>query len=204
MNMNRRLFLRAAAASTAAALGASTSANAQTVNAPVQAGSSPAITKPIEVDLADPKAQAYLADGDVDAYARLEELWPGDAGQLSGACLRVSQATRYTFLQAHTAPAPQPYGGHTTHCLGYMSAEDIRRFVVETGTRANTMANLRELENDDAPLGLSGARLFFFGGDEPEMRLCFGAHCLGVLRGRLLTALLDCARIRAAEATWGD
>jgi hypothetical protein len=204
MNLNRRLFLRTAAASTAAVLGTSTSANAQTVNAPVQAGSSPAIKKPVEVDLADSRAAAYRGDGDTDLFVRLEELYPGDPGQLSGAVLRVAQAGRYTFLQAHTAPAPQPYGGHTTHCLGYMRAEDIQRFLVETGTRAKTMANLRELENDDAPLGLSGARFFFFGGDEPEMRLCFGAHCLGVLRGRLLTALLDCARIRAAEATWGD
>jgi hypothetical protein len=174
------------------------------MNAPVQAGSSPAIKKPIEVDLADPKAQEYRADGDVDVFVRLEELYPGDPGQLSGAVLRVSQAARYTFLQAHTTPAPQPYGGHTTHCLGYLEAEEIQRFVGEAGAQVKTMKNLRELENDDAPLGLSGARLVFFGGDEPEMQLCFGAHCLGVLRGRLLTAFLDCARIRAAEETWGE
>jgi hypothetical protein len=66
--------------------------------------------------------------------------------------------------------------------------------------------SLREIYPYARPDAFSGATLVFFGGHEPKIQLHFGAHCLGVLRGRVLAAFLKCARIRSAadlEGTGG-
>ena len=63
------------------------------------------------------------------------------------------------------------------------------------------MMSLRELYPYVRPDAFSGATLTFCGRHQPEIRLCFGAHCLGVLRAPLLTAFLRCARARSAGLT---
>jgi hypothetical protein len=196
--MNRKSSLRAAAASTAAVLETSASANSQIMNAPVQMGSSPAIKKPVEVDLASPSAAAYWSDPTVELFARLEELDPGDPGQLSGVDLRITQSGPYTWLSAQIGAGTQPDGAPTIHCFGIVEADEVARFAEEASTGAGFVMSLRELYGHLHPGALSGATLIFFGGDEPKVQLCFGAHCLGVLQGSLLAAFLECARLRSA------
>ena len=106
--MNRRLFLRTAAALPAAA---ALSAN---VTASPQAQSHGAM-KPVEVDIIDPASAEYLRDESVDVFARLEELDPGDLGQLSGCSLRILASGPLTA----EVDALQRNGDRLSHCLGY-------------------------------------------------------------------------------------
>jgi hypothetical protein len=200
--MNRRSFFRAAAAvSTVAVLETSAGANAQLMNAPEQAESSPAIQKPVEVNLADSGTAVWRHDPAIDLFVRLEELYPGDPGQLSGAVLRIMADGRCAYLQAEIGDVQQPYGGRTTHCLGYVGAGEMAQLADDAESGAAFIRPLRELYPYAAPNAFSGAKLIFFGGEKPEIQLCFGAHCLGVLRGQLLATFLRCARMRSTEAS---
>jgi hypothetical protein len=197
--MNRQSSLRTAAASTSAVLETNASANSQIMNAPEQTGSSPAIKKPIELDLASPSAPPYWGDRAVELFTWLEELHPGDPGQVSGVTLRIAESGRYAHMRADIGDASQLYNGLPIyHGLGNLDADGVARFAEEATAGAGFVMALREPYcnvNQDA---LSGATLVFFGGDEPEIRLYFGAHCLGIVRGRLLDAFLECARLRSA------
>ncbi|MBZ5584243.1 MAG: hypothetical protein LAQ30_18920 [Acidobacteriia bacterium] len=199
--MNRRSFFQAAAASTAAVLASGASADSHIMNAPGQAESSPAVQNPLEVNIADPGAPRCWRDRATDVFVQLEELHPGDPGQLSGTVLRIMEAGRYASLQAEIGDVQQPYGGRATHCLGYLGAGELAQLAddAESGEALFTRP-LRELYPCVLPNALSGARLIFVGGDRPEMQLCFGAHCLGVVRGQLLKTFLRCARMRSTEA----
>jgi hypothetical protein len=200
--MKQKSSLRTAAASTAAVLETSASANSQIMNAPEHTESSPIIRKPIEVNLADPGAADYRGDGAVELFAQLEELYPGDPGQRSGVVLRISEYGPHVWLVAEIGNVQQSYDdGPSTHCLGFLRGEEVGQFAEEATTGAGFVTSLRELYHHAHPDALSGATLIFFGRDEPEIQLCFGAHCLGVLRGRLLTALLESARTRSASLT---
>jgi hypothetical protein len=209
--MNRKSSLRTAAASAAAVLETNATkdlfergrrivmeASSQHMNAPEHAGSSPAIKKPVEVDLASPSAAAYWSDPTVELFARLEELYPGDPGQLSGVDLRIAQSGPYAWLAAQIGAGTQPDGAPAIHCFGHLKADEVARFAEEAFMGAGFVTSLHELYPYVRPDAFSGAALIFFGGDEPKIQLCFGAHCLGVLRGPLLTAFLECARLRSA------
>jgi hypothetical protein len=197
--MNRQSSLRAAAASTAAVLETDAGANSQIMNAPEQTGSSPAIRKPIGVDLASPNAPPYWGDRVVEMFTWLEELYPGDPGQCSGVTLRISESGRYAQIRADVGDASQLCNGlPMLHCLGYLDTDGVARLAEEATAGAGFVMALRELYPYIRPDAFSGATLVFFGGDEPKIQLYFGAHCLGVLRGRLLAAFLECARLRSA------
>jgi hypothetical protein len=197
--MNRKSSLRAAAASTAAVLENSADANSQIMNAPEHAGTSPVTRKPVEVNLADPGAADYRGDGAVDLYVQLEELYPGDPGQLSGVTLRIAESGRCAAIQAHIGDGSSWHNGiPMIHCLGYLDAGDVAQFAEEATAGEGFVMPLREIYPCARPGAFSGATLIFFGGDEPKIQLCFGAHCLGVLQGELLTAFLGCARVRSA------
>ena len=187
--MNRRSFFTAVAAAA--------SANSPAMNMPEHTESSSTTRKPVEVDLADPDSAAYRRDESVDLFVRLEELYPGDPGQLSGAVLRIMGSDRDARLVAEIGDVLQPYGGTAPHCLGYLDVPDLRQLAVE-GANERGFVDLWELypEMRSGTFWLSGATLNFSGGNVPDIQLCFGEHCLGVLRGKLLTAFLECARIR--------
>jgi hypothetical protein len=117
-------------------------------------------------------------------------LYPADPGQLSGAVLYLLQAGPHTCIHASLA-------SESRHILGYFNAASIRRLVDEAETGASIAMGLREYYPVDSSQDrFSGATLALSGGDSPEARLCFGAHCLGVLRGDLLAKFLKCAAIR--------
>lgn len=185
----------AAAASPATALQTSAGANAQLMNAPEHSGSFPAIKKPVEVDLAGPGTAVYWEDPCVDVFVRLEELYPGDLGQLSGAVLRIGAFDESADLKAEIDDTA--VGSRVPHSLGYLSPEDLKDFVRGVHRGGPFMMSMREIYPRLTPDSFSGAELIFCGWHQPEIRLCFGTHCLGVLRDRgLLEVFLHCAQNR--------
>jgi hypothetical protein len=109
-----------------------------------------------------------------------------------------------TAILAYIGDGASFYNGiPMIHCLGYLDAGDVARFANEATTGEGFVMSLRELYPYARADAFSGATLIFFGGDEPKIHLCFGAHCLGVLRGRLLAAFLECARARSAADLGG-
>jgi hypothetical protein len=191
--MNTEL-LQTAAALPAAAPEIGATANSQITNAAGEAASSP-IPKDFEFDLADPRECEYRKRGNIDLFARLEEIDPYDLpGQLSDFVLRIIEGGSCINLQAESGRVPQPYGGYSTHLLGHLSPASIRRFVEEAETGAAIAIGLREYDEETRPF--NGAVLSFSGGDRPELRLCLGGHCFGALRGELVRKFLSCARIR--------
>jgi len=189
----------AVAVLTAAVLQTSAGANAQLMNAPEHSGSFPAIKKPVEVNLADPGTAVYWEDSRVDAFVRLEELYPADPGQLSGAILRIGLSDPSADLSAEIGNILQPDGSRGIHSLGYLSPEDLKDFVRGVHRGGPFMMSMRELCPHLRPDAFSGAELIFCGWHQPQIRLCFGTHCLGVLRdGGLLEVFLHCARNRCA------
>jgi hypothetical protein len=197
--MKRESSLRTAAAPTAAVLETKTGANSQIMKAPEPSGSSPAIKKPVEVDLGAPGAAVYWEDPRVELFVRLEELYPGDPGQLSGAALRISESGPCAELRAETGDIPD--GSRGLHCLGYLTAEEVEDFARKFHRGGAFMVSLREPYPHATPDAFSGAELTFAGDLQPEIRLGFGRHCLGVLREPLLSVFLRCARVRSAAFT---
>jgi hypothetical protein len=165
------------------------------MNAPEHSGSFPAIKKPVEVDLAGPGTAVYWEDPCVDVFVRLEELYPGDLGQLSGAVLRIGAFDESADLKAEIDDTA--VGSRVPHSLGYLSPEDLKDFVRGVHRGGPFMMSMREIYPRLTPDSFSGAELIFCGWHQPEIRLCFGTHCLGVLRDRgLLEVFLHCAQNR--------
>jgi hypothetical protein len=189
----------AAAASPATVLQTSAGANAQITNAPEHTGSSPAIRKPVEVDLADSKAEAYRRDSTVSLFVRLEELDPGDPGQLSGVLLRIVPGCEFPVLNVEIGDSVR----WPAHCLGYLEDRELTQFANEALAGKVTRAWLRELYGEGRPDVFSGMALTFNGTSEPaapQIRVQFASgHCLGVLRGELVATFLQCVRDRCAE-----
>jgi hypothetical protein len=154
--------------------------------------------KPIEIDLADPKALRHWTDGAVELFAQLEELYPGDPGQKSGGSLRIADSGKYGILNAQIGDQVQ-----TTHCVGFLFPKEIAHLAERACRGENCTVPLHEMCSEEPDLFkrkdlFSGATLAFFGGKDAALHLCFGAHCLGILTGNLLTAFLACMRIRFA------
>lgn len=201
--MKHRLSHLATAAPTAAVLQTSAGANAQIMNAPKHSGSFPAIRKPIEVDLADSKAEAYWRDSTVGLFVRLEELHPGDPGQLSGVLLHILTGCEFPILNVEIGDVLQPYGGRMPHCLGYLDVRELAQFANQTRACTIARATLRECYPEIRPDVFSGAEMIFVGDCEPvgpQIRVQFGTHCLGILRGELVTRFLQCVRDRCGKA----
>jgi hypothetical protein len=127
--------------------------------------------------------------------AWLEELRPGDPGELSGCALFLNEGGKDTYLTAEIGHTPQRKGSPLCHCLGYLDTAEFQVLVERADGGERFTLALWDREWGKPPY-YSGATLIFFGGEKPEMQLCFGSHCLGVLRGRTLTALLECAHLR--------
>jgi hypothetical protein len=169
-------------------------ADSETADITGQVESSP-LPEGFEFDIANPSYGEYLKDDGIDLFVRLEELFPDDMpGQLSGFILRIIEGGRCITLQAESGSVEQPYGNRNYHLLGYLNHASIRRFVEEAETGAPITIGLREF--DQKTCLFNGAVLSFTGGDTPELRLCFGVHCFGALRGELMARFLGCVRTR--------
>lgn len=156
------------------------------------------LTRPVEVDLADPATmeEGHWRCSDTDVFLRLEEMYPGDPGQLSGACLKICDSGAYATFRAEIG----------THCLGYLDDESLAEFIAALSVpRPEFQIGLSELYPQVQPLRPSGATLLctddqgFYA--DPKVGLYFGNHCLGVVRGELLDVFLKCLTYRCAVAT---
>jgi hypothetical protein len=182
--MKRRSFIQAAALSTVTAL----QSRGRSVSLP------PVSKAPIEVDLANPDAARHIGNPGTDFFVLLEEMYPGDPGQLSGTSVRIMQSGKHTILNAEVTSA-QRDGTLLSHCYGYLNGAELAHIAV-----AKTFQlRLRELYPEVRPGRYSGAILTLSAGSHPELQVCFGNHCLGVLRGRLLARFLDCVRQRTED-----
>jgi hypothetical protein len=155
---------------------------------------------PFTVDLAHAGAVDYFKDGDIDAYVRLEEADPADPGQQSGLSLHMTGLGECLHLGAEL-DAVQQEGTMLTHCLGLLRFEDVTPLIASDATSVTAFASLclREVYFDEYAERPSGGRLELHGGDDAELRVVFGAHIFGVLRGHLLSAFLNCLRLRCAQ-----
>jgi len=146
---------------------------------------------PVEIDLEDPAAAAWMGERSIEAFISFEEQYLGDPGQRSGASLRLMEAAEGVFLNAEIAS--------THHCLGYVQPAAAAQFAIAiAGGESPVEASLQEIYPEISPARPSGAKLFFFAGRYPQLRLQLGPHCAGVLRGALLTKFLECLRVRCA------
>ena len=190
--MKHRSSFQAAAVSAATVIGKSASTSSLPMNASRERW------KPIEIDLADPKALRHWRDGNVELSAQLEALYPGDPGEKSGASLRIAGSGECGILNAQIGDQVQ-----NTHCVGFLFPEEAAHLAERACRGENCTVPLHEMCSAEPDLFkrkdlFSGATLAFFGGEDAALHLCFGTHCLGILTEHLLTALLACMRIRFA------
>lgn len=185
--MNRRTFFQAAALSTAAVLQS---------KGRIAFAQMPGKATVVEADLAEPGAAQYGGSHNIELFVRLEEQFPGDPGQLSGAVLRIIDAGESIYLHASIGNTLQPYGGSTPHWLGSMDTRDVKRL-------ASFDPNGDDCESEAAPF--TDPRIqgqpwalwaVLYPGDAPELRLESGGHSFGVLRGELLSRFFNCLRQR--------
>ena len=189
--------LESAAASTATAQGSMASADSQNVNPRGQRGGSTPAIEEHEIDLGATATCRDLRDRTVDAIVRLQELDPGDEGELSGSVLRIIESFKGVGIVAEGGEVEQPDGHRSRHCFGWLNGASTRRLMEDTAAGASITMDMRESYSEwGGPDEFTGAALSISGGRVPEVRLCFGAHCLGVLRGHTVWRFLDCIKIR--------
>jgi len=196
--MNRRSFFQMTAAPSAAvAIGARAEAGSQIGETSNQASHS---RRPIEIDLEDPAAAAWLHDPEVSIFVHLLEADPGDPGQLSGCQLRIleGQAPRLTV----ETDAIQRDGSVMTHSLGYLDCEGLGGVIAPVFRGRSEFATpLRELHFPERFYGQSGVSLLLVNtcdSQVQELRIEVLGHIFGVLRAPILTGFLDCLRSRCA------
>ena len=197
--MNRRSFFQAAAAASALAV---RGVGSQPMNAPKPTKSLPLRSKPADIDLSDAMSAAWRGDPDVAHFVMLEEMHPADPGELSGAALWVGEKGREVIFNAELVKGRGP-AGLMGHCLGYLPAWLASACAAQAReNRENLQVGLYELYSDATGGRYSGASLRSECGENPELQLWFGEHCLGVTRGPLLAAFLDCVLMHseASEA----
>jgi hypothetical protein len=151
----------------------------------------------VEIDLTGPAAMRYL-DGGPDLYVLLEEAYPGDPGQLSGVRLQLAHSGEDAFLNVVFA-APQPNHPDGSHTFGLLDAAELAS-LASLSREESCRFNLHELYSEDTGRAFSGATLSLRGGENPELRVKFGHHCMGVLRGEALAMFILCVRARCKGA----
>ena len=188
--MNRRSFIQAAALLPAVA--------SQTRG--THFSLPPVLSHPVEVELSEPDAARHIGNPGTELYVRLEELFPGDPGQLSGISLRIMESGKFTVVSAEGA-SPQRDGSQLSHCYGWRYGAELPHVTDPTDDEAGFCVRLRELYPKISPESYSGVSLILFAGENPELRISFCNHCLGVLRGPLLSTFLECVRLRCEMET---
>jgi hypothetical protein len=203
--MNRRALFTLAALPSVAALQSKARAHSLQTDAarPAARQAAHGASMPVEVDLDDPSAAEFFRNPPTDLYVRLEELDPGDPGQLSGAVLRIMSGGKYVIFNAEIGEALQRDGSRITHCLGTLHYEELASLAAADPSDCSDseVVPLRELYSWADRGAFSGADLILFAGEDPELQLRFGAHCLGVLRGEPLAKFLACLRMRRSALT---
>ena len=195
--MKRRSFFQAAASSAALAV---RGVGSESMNAPKLEESLPLRSKPADVDLADANATPWRNDPEVAHFVMLEEMYPSDPGELSGAALWVGENGEYMIFNAELVKG-RGSAGLMGHCFGYLPAEHAAQFASEAKeNREDLRARLFDLYHAAREYRYSGAVLRFECGEAPELQLWFGGHCLGVTRGRLMENFLDCVKIHSEAA----
>ena len=179
--MNRRNFFQAAALSTVAAL----QSRGMSLPAPARQNAA------IEVDIADPKITARQVHTAADVYVELFEP-AGDPGQLSGARLVISDRGQEACLSVSLGQ----------HFMGFAESRELTRFfeVAAERVESETAMSLREgFPDEPYPASDNLGFVTLIPGTEPELRVTFGRHCFGLLRGHLAVKFLDCVRRRLAD-----
>jgi hypothetical protein len=192
--MNTKRLQTAAALPAAAPEISARGANLEIEETQGPVGSHP-VPEGFEIDLADLNYLRWQRVENIDLFVRLEELDPADPGEISGCSLWICGAGLDTMIRANSCEGRHVIGP-VGHCVGILQAASIRRLVDESGAGASIMMGLREFYSKPHSTAFSGATLALSGGDRPEARVCFGTHCLGVLRPWLVERFLECARIR--------
>ena len=186
--MNRRSFFQAAALTTVAAIkgGASPSSNDAGVPAPENG-----TQKPTEVNLSSLKEPGCRSDPGIDLFVYLESLYAADPGEFTGVTLRLQFAGSHLMLKAEFAGIAE--GQQTLHCLGHLWVDEVIQLVESAANYESYLLSLHEFYSNR---GYSGLRLEYLAVGKPQLQCVSGAHCLGVLRGRMLTEFIECARLR--------
>ncbi len=194
--LSRRSILKVAA-STAAALTTKPAL-------PAVANPLPTIqpSGPYEVDLADPANDAIWRSRDnIDSYVLLEELYPGDPGDLSGCRLQLMEWGEYTILDAsfglHSLGSSQHHGWMTEFLEWVYAGREVKLILDEPQCRS-WLPSAIELKYRPAEEMVPNAR-FPEDFSEPELRVASIGHCYGVVRGRVMRAFLDCLAVRLAS-----
>ena len=155
--------------------------------------------RPVEEELVEQTASEYVADAGVDIFVRLLEPDPENAGEMSGAALRILDAGPRMRLMAE-ADSLQRDGTLLSHCLGI--TDDPAPLIendITSSAQAPVLLWLCELGCTPRTGVYSGATIQLFGGEVPELLLRVGPHALGALRGRLLIQFLDAVNFRLSR-----
>ena len=153
------------------------------------------------IDIAAADAEEYFDNGHVGVYARLEERWPADPGELSGARLILGED--FDCLSVEIGDALQPDGSRSGHLLGFIERDGLHALATANlfcGPIRSFSVFLTHADRDkEAPSDLR-LELFAVGvaGCLPELRLIMAQHCFGVLGGSLLCKFLQCVRARCS------
>jgi len=203
--MNRRSFFRTAALPTAAALYASERLIAEGQKNPSTLpvrGAEAAEHPAMPVNMAADGFAAGIANPRADFFMPLEELYPCDPGELSGAKLFICETGRYTFVSAGIGDTLQPFGYgnfRSSHWLGSLDTHDTGCLAATDLASGDGFAAILDGQTYPVPEP-SFVTLKLSAGENPELRLRISGHCLGVLRGGLLARFLSCLRSRCALA----
>ncbi|HEY1218138.1 MAG TPA: hypothetical protein VGF03_04315 [Bryobacteraceae bacterium] len=165
------------------------------------------------IDVAAADAEEYFDKGHVGVYARLEERWPADPGELSAAKLLLGED--FNCLSVEIGDTLQPDGKRSGHLLGFIERDGLHALATANLFRSPIRSfSVFLTPADKGKETSSDLRLELFTAGVvdclPELRLHMAEHCFGVLRGSLLCKFLQCVRTRcsdlseAAPAPGGD
>lgn len=144
--------------------------------------------QPLEINLGDPGAMSggHWRCGATNAFIRLEEIYPADPGELSGAELRIIESGDNLNMAALI--------GH--HWVGCLDARHLGAFSATLQAEPDEFLEMSLFEFEWQYMHpLSGAKLVYNRG---ILGLYMGKHCLGVAGGNLLKAFLECASYRCS------
>jgi hypothetical protein len=144
----------------------------------------------IDIDIADPANTNRQCQNAEHAYVRLFELRPPDPGLLSGAQLHILDRGQETALTVDIG----------TQFLGFVEYDSLVHFLKKVKERGGLETGASLLEHSPGPYRCcsNGGYLTLIPG-RPELRVIFGEHCFGFLKGRLAAKFLLCLRQRLAE-----
>jgi hypothetical protein len=142
------------------------------------------------ISLASADAAQCIGNPEIQLFASMDEPYPCDPGNPSGALLTIMGAGEFTTVIA----------GIGAHCIGWLDQIDEPGLLNASleALHAGVAVRLPEVYGDGSNL-FSGATLKLRSGEDRELRLEFGTHCFGVLSGRLLATFLNALGTRISD-----